>query len=101
MKESDWKLLSSKKDELLNELCENIINEIETVSKDTTKTFHQRYGSIYGLIRDRDRKIADIFNRWSRSQFDSIVIQMIREGLLDKNMAGFSDETRDRIQSFL
>jgi hypothetical protein len=101
MKECDWKLLSSKKEELLNKLCENIIKEIEMGSKDTTKTFHQRYWYIYSLIRDRDRTIADIFNRWSRSQFDNIVIQMIREGLLDKTMNGFSEETKVRIQSFL
>ncbi len=101
MSESDWKLLSRNKEEYLNRLCSNILAEIQRISDDNTKTQHQRYGAIYGLIRDRDRVIADIFNRWSRSQFDKIVVQLIHEGLIDKDLIGFTDETRTRIHGFL
>jgi hypothetical protein len=95
IKESDWKHLRQLKPIALDRLCSRILLEVEKVSSDHEKTMHQRYLTVYRIVRDRDDELGQIFNNLKRSNAVSKLFLMHRTGLLtDDEWDGFSDEIR-------
>jgi hypothetical protein len=86
----------------LDRFCRRILEEIESVGADTSKSNHQRYREIYQLIRRRDGEIAEAFDDMRRSMAEIRILSLRKHGLLtDEEFARFSKETRDAVQSIL
>jgi hypothetical protein len=102
IKESDWRILRQLKSQALELLCKEILLEIEQINADTSRTFHERYLSIYKILRQRDKEIADIFDGFSRSTALIRLAAMKRRGLLtDDEFSRFSQETKEVIALLL
>ena len=100
--EHDWKHLRTIKDAALNRYCERVLLESADVVGDTALTPHQRYLKLFKLMQDRDRELADTFDGLRRSTALLQLMSMRHLGLVtDGEMAGFSPETRDRVESWL
>lgn len=95
IKESDWKRLSKLRPIALERFCSRALTEIEHIQREPVTTSHEKYLAIYDVIHARDREIASIFNRNSRSYAHSTILRMQRFGLLtDEEIAGFNEEIR-------
>ena len=100
--ESDWRVLRELHPVALDRFCQRILKEIASVSADTSKSNHQRYRAIYGLIDRRDREIAAAFNDMRRSMAELRILSLRKHGLLtDEEFGRFSKETRDAVQRIL
>ncbi len=100
--ESDWKILRELHPIALDRFCHRILEEIESVVGDSSRSHHQRYLAIYQLVERRDREIADAFNDMRRSRAVMRICHLRKLGLLsDEEFARFSDETSGAVQGFL
>jgi len=98
--ESDWRVLRELHPVALDRFCQRILTEIASVIADTSKSNHQRYRAIYGLIDRRDDEIAEAFNDMRRSRAVVRIFFLRKHGLLtDEEFGRFSKETRDSVQS--
>lgn len=98
----DWKVLRKLHPVVLDRFCRRILEEIGSISADTAKSNHQRYRAIYQLIRRRDDEMAEAFDDMPRSMTEIRVLALRKHGLLtDEELARFSKETRDVVQSIL
>jgi hypothetical protein len=102
IKESDWKLFSRLSETALDRYCARVLSELTAVAADNSKTNHERYGAIYGLIHDRNKELAHAFDGTSRSKALLQLANICRLGpLTDEEMSRFSPETRQIIRGWL
>jgi hypothetical protein len=100
--ESDWKLFRQLHPVALERFCEQILNEIESVNSDDTKSFHQRYLDIYQIIERRDKELAEMFNDLRRSSALMQIVSIYRRGLLtETELMGFSQNVHNVIELLL
>lgn len=67
--ERDWKTLSRLKAPALERLCRRILEEAQAIFAGAVEGEYQRtYLALYRHLRERDRLVADCFDRWSRSR---------------------------------
>ena len=99
--ESDWKRFRKLHPVALERLCKKILGEVSTVSRDNSMSFHERYGKVFGIIRDRDRDIAAAFDGPRRSQALVQLSLMVKMGLIHENeLAEFTEDSRAMISRF-
>lgn len=95
IKESDWKHLRQLKPIALDRFCSRTLAEIQKVSSDSENGSHQRYLTVYQLLKNRDYELGKIFNDLKRSNAMGKLFLMRRSSLLtDEEWCGFSDEIR-------
>lgn len=76
--------------------------EVEEIVADTSRTSHERYSTVYKVIRERDRELARAFDDPRRSTALLQLAMIQRQQLLnDEELSRFSPETHDAVQSFL
>lgn len=96
MNESDWKLFRTLQPTLLNRLCEQILQECAQVIGDETKSPHERYLDLFGLINDRDQDVGRCFDAPSRSNLTLKLLAIHRLGLLEPaERAWFSADAQE------
>ncbi len=96
--EPDWRLLSKLTSIALDRLCERILNDLKQIASDTRENHHQRYGRVFGLIEEQDKKVAYIFDGLSRSNALTRLAYMRGEQLITgEEMAMFSSATQSSI----
>jgi hypothetical protein len=66
--ESDWKLFRQLQAIALQRFCQRVLDEVVQVASNADKTSHERYGEMYGLIKDRDKELAHAFDDPRRSR---------------------------------
>ena len=99
--ERDWKYMQSIKPELLAALCSRINRRALALLQDSAGTEYETYLSLYQHIQDSDRVVADCFNDWRRSNIQTKLLLLRREGLLgDEQVAGLSAASRQDIARF-
>lgn len=99
IKESDWKLLRQIYRVALERLCQRILKEIDAVSADSTKTYHQRYLEIFAIIQRRNKDIGMAFDNMRRSTALTQLAIIYSEGLLtQEEFLRFSQETRSIVE---
>ena len=100
--ERDWKVYRDLHRTLVERYCRRVLDEVESLIGAESQSAHDRYGRLYGLIRDRDKEIARVFDGMRRSAA-LFQIEACRElGLLtDEEMSRFSDETQELIARWL
>ena len=96
--ESDWKVFKKVHPVALDRFCERVLKDVSEILANTSKTPHERYLSVYRLVRDRDKELAQVFNDYRRSTAFWQIAAMHTRGLLtDAEFMQFSAETRDSI----
>lgn len=97
--EADWKVLRKVREVALERFCAQILDEIKSASSDATKSFHERYLSVWRLLQERDKQLGDAFNNPRRSQAFGQLVVMCSLGILEEQeLQKFSPATRDLIR---
>ncbi|MEZ0326323.1 MAG: peptide ABC transporter substrate-binding protein [Fimbriimonas sp.] len=93
--EPDWKLLRSLSPVALERLSQRILDELVAIANDSSMTAHDRYGTIYGHIHDRNKDMAYAFDGLRRSTaINQLALMKIHGLITDEEYAGFSTQTR-------
>ena len=96
--EKDWKKIRAMKDEKLNAVCANILDEINQVIRNKEENNHKAYLKIWDIVNTRDKDVADMFNDLKRSNAVYKLALWYKNGYLtEKELTVFSDETRSII----
>jgi hypothetical protein len=102
IKESDWKLLRQLAPVALERFCQDVLEKLERIAANDSKTYHQRYLAIYDLVRRRDRELAKAFNDLRRSTAFFQLANIYSQHLLgDEEFSRFSSETRSIVEFIL
>ena len=104
IKESDWKYLRNLKKELLNRLCNRILDDVRTECgmEKREPDAHEQYLKVYGLLETGDRMIAQCFDDWRRSNVIFNILFLIKYKVItDEEVAQLSDETKERLKFHL
>jgi hypothetical protein len=102
IKESDWKVLRRVHPLALERFCGRVLAEIGRVSRDGAKGHHARYLQVFGIIQQRDREMARLFDNPRRSHALTMLAQIRSQGLLTEDeFSNLSPETRGAIQMLL
>jgi len=95
IKEADWKVLRRLHPLALERFCERVLGEIESVSDDNARSFHQRYLDVFQIIERRNREMRRIFDDLKRSNAMTTLAQMRSNRLLlEDEFSSLSAETR-------
>jgi len=98
--EKDWKIIRAIKDEKLNAVCADILNEINQEIRDKEENNHKAYLNIWNVVNTRDNDIAEMFNDLRRSNAVCKLALWYKKGYLTENeLNEFSDETRSIINA--
>ena len=96
--EKDWKKIRAMKDEKLNAVCANILDEINQVIRNKEENNHKAYLKIWDIVNTRDKDVADMFNDLKRSNAVYKLALWYKNGYLtEKELNVFSDGTRSII----
>ena len=96
--EKDWKVLRRLKPSLLDRLCDEVLNKIARITKDSKGRSHERYLKLWRFLREQDRVIGLAFNDHRRSTALAKVANIHSLGLFtDEEFAEFSEETREAV----
>jgi len=102
IKESDWKLFKKLQPLALERYCERVMADVDQIINNTGRDSHERYIEMYKIVRDRDKKLAQMFDAFSRSKALFQLVMYYDNNLLDdEELAQLSDETRERILAIL
>jgi len=99
--ESDWKLFRKLHPVLVERFCKQILSELDAVSADEAKTFHQRYSDIYKLIERRDNELAYLFDNPRRSSAMGQIVAIYQHGLLTEDELNGFGQTLVKLVKFL
>jgi hypothetical protein len=96
--EADWRVFRRVREAALERYCDHILSEVVRVSSDSSKSSHERYLAIWGLLEKHDKQLSNAFNNPKRSQAFEQLVTMRSLGLLDdRELRQFSPGTRDLI----
>jgi hypothetical protein len=102
MKDSEWKKFRKQREICLERYCERVLQEAERICNSDNQSAHERYGSLYGLMRDRDKELANAFDGPRRSNAFIQLILMYKLNLIaDKELDEFEDETKNAIREII
>jgi hypothetical protein len=98
--EQDWKRLRALKDKKLNEICADILSEINHEIKNKEDQNHKAYLKVWEIVDKRDDDIADMFNDLRRSNAVFKLALWKKKGYLsDKELNEFTESTRSTIEA--
>ena len=99
--ESDWKGFRELREVALDRFCRRVLDEIEALRLDASRSHHERYLDVLRLLRERDEELAFAFNDPRRSQMIVQLAAMHAYGLVEPDeLARFTPGTRARVESF-
>ena len=92
--EKDWKIFKELRDLALERFCQGVLTDATTISERAGLSAHARYLKLYRLIHDRDKDLANAFNRFSRSSARMCLALMVMHDLLtEAELSVLSEET--------
>lgn len=96
--ESDWKVFRQLRELALQRFCERVLIEVEQISSDSAKSFHDRYLRLYRLLQRRDRELGQAFNDPRRSTAMMQLAMINSRRLLEpEELMRFSVSTRETL----
>jgi hypothetical protein len=99
--EADWKIYRELNPLALQRLCERILAEVRAETQKPGKTAHEKYLSVFNLVKRRDRDIARAFDDFRRSTALTQIGILHQMGLLTiEELNRFSPETRQILALF-
>ena len=97
--ESDWKVFKKVREKALDRYCRRVLEECERICRDETKSAHERYGTLYGYIHQKDKEMAKAFDDFRRSTAVLCLMLMHKYELLTKDeMQAFSGEVQRSLE---
>ncbi len=97
--ERDWRVFRELRVIALERFCERVLREVGDIAASTGKSWHERYGVIYGLIEREDAELARAFDGASRSRaFLQLAAMCARDLLTAEELDRFTPETRQRLE---
>lgn len=86
----------------LQRYCKRVMGDVDKIIHDAEGDAHERYIEMYKIVQDSDKKLAHMFDCFSRSKaLDQLVIYYGNDLLSDEEISQFSDETQERIHTIL
>ena len=99
--ESDWKVFRQLREVALDRFCRRVLDEIEPLRLNASRSHHERYLDVLRLLQERDQELADAFDDPRRSQMILQLGAMHAYGLLEpEELARFTPRTRATVESF-
>jgi len=100
LSEADWKIFRELREVALERFCSRVLDELEPLRLDASRSHHERYLAVYRLLQERDQELAHAFNDPRRSRMIMQLAAIHASGLLEPGeLARFSPQTRDTIES--
>ena len=100
IKESDWKLFRELRVTALERFCERTLSELQQLSAEPDRSFHERYLAVFRRVADRDKELARAFDGFSRSRMTTQLMYMRVLGLIDDaDLVKFSEEVQALVAS--
>jgi len=92
--EADWRVFKEVRAVALDRFCRRILDECRTLCDEPSESAHQRYLSLYKLLQQRDKEIAEAFNDFRRSTAIFALMTMRQYGLVtEAEWKRFSPDT--------
>lgn len=102
IKETDWKTFKELRPLALQRYCERVMVDVDEIIHDNEGGAHKRYIEMYQIVHDGDKKLAQMFDGFSRSKALSQLAMYCAHNLLnDEEIARLSEETRKKINAIL
>ena len=97
--ESDWKVFRELQQHALERFCKRALDEVQTILRDGSRTYHSRYLDVFRLLRTRDDELAHAFNDARRSRMIIQLAAIHAYGLLEPDeLERFTERTRATIE---
>jgi hypothetical protein len=84
--EADWKLFKKITERALEKYCEQSLAEFKKIAENTEISVHERYRLHYQAVRERDKNLAYMFDRLSRSNAHFQLTLLRRAELVDEDL---------------
>jgi hypothetical protein len=98
--ESDWKLFREIRGMALDRFCRRVLEEVDVLRLDASRSHHERYLALFRLLQNRDEQLAYAFNDPRRSRMIAQLAAIHAYGLLEAGeLAGFTARTRATVES--
>ena len=98
IRESDWKIFRELRQVALERFCQRVLTEIEGMSSDANKSFHERYLEVYRHIEQQDSELGRAFDAPRRSQALTQLAVISSLGLIEpEELMRFTEETRNTV----
>ena len=85
IKESDWKIFKSIREQAIEKYCERCLSEFQEVI-DRKETAHNRYLLMYRIVENLDKKMELIFQNLSRSKAVLELMAIRAQNLADESL---------------
>lgn len=96
---SDWKIFKRVRDKALDRFCRKVLEECESICRNEAKSAHERYGTLYGHMQDRNKEMANAFDDFRRSTAVLCLMLMHKYDLLtDEEIREFSDDVQRSLE---
>lgn len=100
--ESDWKIFKELRPRALDRYCKRVMEEVEKTIHQSGKDSHARYIKMYKTVKEGDKKLAQMFDGFSRSNaVEQLLLYYSNDLLTDDEFDRLSDETCERIVGIL
>ena len=100
--ESDWRAFRKLREIALERFCERVVTNLNRIAADADLAYHSRYRSIYELIEERDRELADAFDNPRRSTaLFQLALMVSLDLVADEELRMFTAGTRSVVQSLV
>ncbi len=97
--EPDWRIFREVIKSALERYFVRTLDEVSSLTADTSLPPRDRYHGLYQLVQNRDRELASAFDNPRRS---TALFQLVRlrhlDLISDEEFARFSAETRQRVE---
>jgi hypothetical protein len=98
--ESDWKAFRELRELALDRFCKRVLDELEPLRRDTSRSHHERYLDVFRFLRTRDEELAHAFNDPRRSRMIAQLAAIYAFGLIEPDeLERFTERTRATIRS--
>jgi hypothetical protein len=102
IRESDWKVFRKLRDVALERFCGRVLDGLQSIAVDGSKTNHERYLAIWDFVQDENENLAILFDNPRRSVAVEQLAYMQRRALLtDEEFSQFTEETTQIVRRML
>jgi len=100
--EKDWKVIRKLKDQLLQDFCDDTLNQLKPIINNQENGSHKAYLKLWKVLNKKDDELANMFNDLRRSTAYFKLAAWRNSGILaDRDFKRFSEETQYLIHSLL
>ena len=97
--ERDWRVFRELQKVALERFCERVLREIDRIASSEDKSWHQRYGTVFGLIERKDAVLARAFDGPRRSRAMLQLVAIHSESLItQEELERFTPDTQERLR---